>query len=115
MILTNSIDLGCCFHDVEKHQNSWASKSTAQQPLAGGCPGQGQSHCVEPGANGGEIFQDQTTDFQKATDANPKNNSDSLVHIIVRRMLIPTVKTTNAWVTFLMTQQLPLRLHSLMI
>jgi len=43
-----------------------------------------------------------------------QNNSESLVHINVRKKLKSTVKTPTAWVTFFMMQQLPFGLHSLM-
>jgi hypothetical protein len=56
----------------ERPQNSTGSKPTAQHPLRGGCLGKGHSHCVDPGAIVEEKFQHQSPDFQKARDANPK-------------------------------------------
>jgi len=56
----------------ERPQNSTGSKSTAQHPLRGGCLGKGRCHCVDPGANVEEKFQHQSLDFQKARDADLK-------------------------------------------
>jgi len=56
----------------ETPQNSTRSKSTAQHPLRGECLGKGHSHFVDPGANVEEKFQDQSPDFQKASDADLK-------------------------------------------
>jgi len=56
----------------ETPQNSTGSKSTAQHPLMGGCLGKGHSHCVDPGAIVEEKFQHQSPDFQKARDADLK-------------------------------------------
>jgi len=56
----------------ERPQNSTASKSTAQHPLMGGCLGKGHSHFVDPGAIVEEKFQHQSPDFQKARDADLK-------------------------------------------
>ena len=53
-------------------QNSTGSKSTAHCPLTGQCPGKGPCHCVDPGAFVEEKFQLQLPDFQKTTDAKPK-------------------------------------------
>jgi hypothetical protein len=56
----------------ERPQNSTASKSTAQHPLMGGCLGKAHSHCVDPEANVEEKFQHQSPNFQKAGDAELK-------------------------------------------
>jgi hypothetical protein len=93
----------------ERQQNSAGAKPTAQHPLTGGYLGKGQSHCVDPGANGEEKFQDQPPDFQKVSDANLKQQ-----RLTSRKNPRSTVKNSPWLVTFFMMQQLPLGLHSLM-
>jgi len=56
----------------ERPQNSTGSKSTAQHPLRGGCLGKGHSHFVDPGAIVEEVFKPDQPDFQKARDAELK-------------------------------------------
>jgi len=64
--------LGTVKTKSERPQNSTGSESTAQHPLTGGCLGKGHSHCVDPGANVEEKIHHQSPDFQKASDANLK-------------------------------------------
>ena len=95
----------------ERQQNSAGSKPPAQSLLTGGCPAKGQSHCVDPGANVKEKFQDQPPDFQKVTDATPKQLQLTCSHerteptktdreISESLGYISYDATTSPWVTF---------------
>ena len=64
----------------ERPQNSTASKSTAQRLLMGGCLGKGHSHCVDPGAIVKEVFKPDQPDFQKAGDAELKQQRVACSH-----------------------------------
>jgi hypothetical protein len=44
------------------------------------CPGQGPCEIVDPGANVEEKFQHQSADFQKARNANPKQQRVACPH-----------------------------------
>jgi hypothetical protein len=56
----------------KRQQNSTEAKPKAHCPLTGECPGKGRRRCVDPGAIVEEKFQLQLPDFQKTTDAKPK-------------------------------------------
>ncbi|HEY5745178.1 MAG TPA: hypothetical protein VIU12_03795 [Chryseolinea sp.] len=85
MIPLDSIDLNTvlinppCFEKLDtvngkfkRQQNSTEAKPKAHCPLTGECPGKGRRRCVDPGAIVEEKFQLQLPDFQKTTDAKPK-------------------------------------------
>jgi hypothetical protein len=95
----------------ERPQNSTASKSTAQHLLMGGCLGKGHSHCVDPGAIVEEVFKPDQPDFQKAGDAElkqqrltrshkPTEKTRSTVKNSIRLGYILYEATTPSWVTF---------------
>ena len=85
----------------KRQQNSTEAKPKAHYPLTGGCPGKGQCHCVGPGAFVEEKLQLQLPDFQKTTDAQPKQQL-----LLGSHQLTETTKTNS--------EKLPTaRLHSL--
>ena len=72
MIPMDWINLDIVKATSERHPNSWGSTPPAHSPLNRGCLGKGHSHCVDPGAIVEEKFQHQSLDFQKARDADLK-------------------------------------------
>jgi len=72
MIPMDWIDLNSVKENPERHQNSWGSKSSAPNPSTAGCLGKGRCGCVDPGAIVEEKFNHRSPNFQKARDANPK-------------------------------------------
>ena len=56
-------------------------QNTGQQPVEGGCLGKGRSEIVDPGAYTEESFDRQHPDFQKASDADPKQGLTSMIAI----------------------------------
>ena len=54
-------------------------ENTGQRPSRGGCPGKGRSEIVDPGAYTEEVFDRQQPDFQKASDADPKQGLTSMI------------------------------------
>jgi len=114
MIPLDSIDLNTvlinppCFEKLDtvngkfkRQQNSTEAKPKAHYPLTGGCPGKGRCHCVGPGAFVEEKFQLQLPDFQKTTDAKPK-----------QQLLLGSHQLTET--TKINSEKLPTaRLHSL--
>jgi len=64
----------------ERPQNSAGSYPLAQSPSRGGCLGKGPCEIVDPGAIVEEKSQHQSLDFQKARDANPKQQRVACSH-----------------------------------
>ena len=56
----------------KRQQNSTEAKPKAHYPLTRECLGKGRCRCVDPGAFVEEKSQHQSPDFQKPTDAKPK-------------------------------------------
>ena len=95
----------------ERQQKSSGSKPLAQSPSRGGCPGKGPCEIVDPRANVEEKFQHQSADFQKARDADlkqqrlthshePTEKTRSTVKNSIRLGYILYEATTSTWVTF---------------
>jgi putative transposase len=60
----------------EKRKAYWTNRQKiSQPPTEGGCPGQGQSEIVDPGANAAAVFHQQQPDSQ---NENPITKNDSL-------------------------------------
>ena len=72
MIPMDWINLDSVKQNPQRHHNSWGSTPPAHSPLTGGCLGKGHSHFVDPGANVEEVFEPDQPDFQKARDADLK-------------------------------------------
>ncbi len=85
----------------ERQRNSTGSKPMAQHPVMGGCPGKGQSHCVDPGANVEEVFKPDHPDFQKASDAKPKQQRLPCSHQRTEKTKINREKLPMAGLHFL--------------
>lgn len=61
-------------------QDSTASKLLTQSPSGGGCPGKGPCEIVDPGATVEESFKPDQPDFQKARDADLKQQRLACSH-----------------------------------
>jgi len=101
MIPMDWIDLDIVKRTSERHRNSWGSKPPAHCPLTRGCLGKGQSRRVDPGANVEEKFQHQSPDFQKARDANPKQQRVAYSHQRAEKTKINREKLPMAGLHFL--------------
>lgn len=67
----------------ERQEKSSGSKPLAQSPSRGGCPGKGPYEIVDPGANVEELFSHHQPDFQKVSDAKPKQQLTSLPQLVI--------------------------------
>ena len=101
MIPMKLIDLDILKGKSRRQQNSWRPQPRAHGPLTGGCPGKGRCHCVDPGAIVEEIFKPDQPDFQKATDAKPKQQPLLCSHQRTEQTKINRENLQNAGFHFL--------------